>query len=171
MNNNLLHEQLSALVDGECRNEEISLLTKRLLADETLKTKWTNYHLIQSALAQHLPDQIAPSFSQGVMARIADEVAQNPVPSRPVSHSWQWSAVAALLFVVGGAGLSVFYSEKQTVQVAESWSQATSVVEQDPMRNPVLRSYLVTHMGYANNNPMSGAMPFVRVVGFSADNP
>ncbi len=153
--NNQLDEQLSALVDSECRPEETALLVKRLLNNDALKAKWARYQLISDVLRHQLPDQLPTNFTQSVMAHVVLE------PTPKVPRQPRQLATAAALLLAGGLLL--------TGGLYQMRSSDTAAQNQDARQTAQLQNYLVTHAGYTSHHPMNDMRSFVRVVGYSAD--
>ncbi|MEO6688925.1 MAG: sigma-E factor negative regulatory protein, partial [Dokdonella sp.] len=48
--NQHIHEQLSALMDGELERDETRFLLKRLATDQELPLRWGRYHLVRQSM-------------------------------------------------------------------------------------------------------------------------
>ena len=81
------HENISALVDGETKDESV---ISALLDDQALAEKWQRYHLIRGALRNELPPQVDFDLSDKIAAAIEQE-ATVLVPKR----RWQQLPVVA----------------------------------------------------------------------------
>ncbi|MGH8160716.1 MAG: sigma-E factor negative regulatory protein [Gammaproteobacteria bacterium] len=103
----LLHEQVSAFMDGELPDEECALLLKRVAANAELTECWHAYHLIGDALK----DELAPRGAQSLAGRVeralhGPSVAHVQHASRPRRRAVRRSAtVAAGVAAIGLAGL------------------------------------------------------------------
>lgn len=97
--NDMIGEQLSALVDGEVGDAERGLLIRRILKDPSLQQRWERYHLISDALRSNLPVGVNCELAQRIQNAIRDE------PTPTVSHGW---ANSRLQFVkpLGGAAIA-----------------------------------------------------------------
>ena len=77
MTNDLLNEQLSALVDGELPPEETALLLRRLEREPQLRARLARYALAGDVLrGERL--QAGPRFAMSVAQALADEPAHAP---------------------------------------------------------------------------------------------
>ena len=103
-------ESLSALVDGECRPDELADLLQAGPQRLELDLAWNSYQAIGAVLRQSAGDDARPpstDFAAAVMARLASEilpdvgeVAEMPpqVRARAAANdeSWRWRWVASL---------------------------------------------------------------------------
>ena len=84
MTNDLLNEQLSALVDGELPPEETGLLLKRLEREPQLKARLARYALAGDVLrGERL--QAGPQFAMRVAHALATEPAHAPAAVAPAA--------------------------------------------------------------------------------------
>lgn len=100
---NRIHEQLSALMDGELEHDQTRFLLKRLGADRELPQRWARYHLVRQTLRrQELA--VLPDFAEAVMLRLEVE----PAHARAALPIWlRWGAGGAIAASVAVAALIV----------------------------------------------------------------
>lgn len=100
---NQIHEQLSALMDGELEHDQTRFLLKRLVADRELPQRWARYHLVRQTLRrQEL--SVLPDFAEAVMLRLEAE----PAHARAALPIWlRWGAGGAIAASVAVAALMV----------------------------------------------------------------
>ena len=75
------HESLSAIVDGEVRDDKI---LSALKDDAELAAKWQRYHLIRQGLRKEMPEMATFDISQ----QVAQALEQEPVILAP-KRKWQ----------------------------------------------------------------------------------
>lgn len=95
----LLHEQLSAFMDGELPSEECELLVKRIVASDELAERWHAYHVISDALR----DQLAPGPARDLAPRVDRALAAERPRHRGPRR---FATIAAGVAVIGLAGLA-----------------------------------------------------------------
>jgi sigma-E factor negative regulatory protein RseA len=130
MNPSEIHQQLSALLDGELDRDQARFLLKRLQGDAELSGSWQRWHVTRDCLR----GQAAAPLRQDFAARIALAIQQEAAPGRrlaPMALKWAGGfavaasvAVAALLAVSPGSetvpGPSVATAPDAPAQVAPS---------------------------------------------------
>jgi sigma-E factor negative regulatory protein RseA len=127
-----IHEQLSALMDGELERDAARFVLKRVAGERELGLAWARWHLAREAIRRQQPVVLADTFADAVMARI-EGVGISPVRSGvPV---WlRWGA--------GGA-------------IAASVALAALVVTQPANEDP-LQPVAIPQRGLAVQSPPSG---------------
>ena len=185
-------EQVSALVDGELRGDELQSLVDQAKADEELGLRLERYALIRDALHRNLPEQVATDgslaerVSQALESEPAHQIPQTgePVPA-PRSRRWvapiAGMAMAASVAVVAvviwptnqpqqGAGNAVM-AERSQPQVQGIQTVSTESIRWDRLDPDVqarLDGYTVSHDEQAATRQM-GIMPrHVRMTGHGA---
>lgn len=100
--NEQIHEQLSALMDGELEHDQTRFLLKRIGADAGLPQRWARYHLVRQALRRQQLVRLPCGFAEAVMARLDAEPALH-AHRAPV---WvRWGAGGAIAASVAVAAL------------------------------------------------------------------
>ena len=97
--NEQIHEQLSALMDGELERDQARFLLKRAATDSELPQRWSRYHVARQALRRQEVTIVA-GFADGVMARIDLEAG-----ARSGGHFLRWGAGGAIAASVAVAAL------------------------------------------------------------------
>lgn len=100
--NQHIHEQLSALMDGELERDETRFLLKRLATDQELPARWGRYHVIRQSLRRQELNALLPGFSEAVMAQLDLEPA---VQARGATTWLRWGAGGAIAASVAVAAL------------------------------------------------------------------
>lgn len=172
----ILHEQLSALVDDELAPAEQALLLKRLAQDATLREQLARYQLISDSLQNHLPECVDAGFHRRISAALQDEPALTS-GTRRISGLFRplaGAAVAASVAVVAVLALqSVREQEPAGVPAVAGAAAGDDYIRaaQAPQPQPATGStqtldvYLVNHNEYAVNRGMQGMLPYMRLVG------
>ncbi|HET6546779.1 MAG TPA: sigma-E factor negative regulatory protein [Rhodanobacteraceae bacterium] len=92
-----IHEQLSALMDGELAPDQTRFLLRRLGSDVVLTSCWTRYHVVRQVLRRQQVGPQDPGFATRVMALVD---AQAPLRARTPWLRWaSGGAVAAAVAV------------------------------------------------------------------------
>ena len=184
------HEALSALVDGELPAEDGPRLLDQVLADLSLKRRWTAYHLIGDVMRKHVIDQ---QGLNGRVEQISDAAvsARTSTPRksgglRPLA-GLALAASVALVAVIGlfalndrdsvpvevaanSAGVQISGSpgpESIPVVAGAAGIDLTRMTWNDagPAVTNRLNGYLVTHNEYLSNG-MRGMLPYARIVAY-----
>ncbi len=99
--NEQIHEQLSALMDGELERDQTRFLLKRLGSDAELPLRWARYHVTRQTLRGH-ELVLSAGFAEAVMAQLDQE----PALRVRTSHAWlRWGAGGAIAASVAVAAL------------------------------------------------------------------
>ncbi|HEX5314584.1 MAG TPA: sigma-E factor negative regulatory protein [Gammaproteobacteria bacterium] len=97
---NLLHEQISAFMDGELPAEECELLLRRLASNRELVRRWHAYHLIGDTLR----GQVASHAARDIAPRVGEALAPHAARAR-VRRPHRFTTLAAGITLVGLAGV------------------------------------------------------------------
>lgn len=184
------NEQLSALVDGELDDDEI---TGKLANDMTMRRKWRRYTLISDAMHNSSPLHPDPRLA----STISELISREPVVFAPERRSrtryaylkpaagMAIAASVAMLAILGiqqtwrteGVGPTVSPPELAQVQdpaleLRLPAQQVSVNVDQPPQiriqSNARMSRYLMNHGEFQTSVGVQGAMPYVRLV--STDN-
>ena len=176
----ILHEQLSALVDDELAPAEQALLVKRLAQDAALQERLARYQLISDSLQNHLPGHVDTGFHHRVRAALQDEPVLQSGTGRLASlfKPLAGVALAASVAVVAVLALQSLREADPTAVPALAGTPAgddyirAARVPQPASGSGIaqgLDGYLVNHNEYAVNRGMQGMLPYVRLVGSEAN--
>lgn len=100
--NEQIHEQLSALMDGELERDQARFLLKRVAVESELPLRWARYHVARHALRQQRLVPVSVHFADAVMARLEAE----PAAMVHRGASWlRWGAGSAIAASVAVAAL------------------------------------------------------------------
>lgn len=121
--NSELHEQLSALADGELGADTRRFLIKRLADDAELKQVWSNYHRIGESLRGNTP----PDFD--LSARVAAAIDAESVPAGAAMHGFaRWIGGGAVAAAVAMAAILSL----PTARVIDEQPSSTGLAEVAP---------------------------------------
>lgn len=120
MNQTTIHENVSALADGQLQGEEFARVIDALCAQDELRARWQTYHLVGDVLrsGQHPPCSDTGLFVARLRQRLAAESAMAPraqagVARQPVSGRveaanqpvFRWKLVAGLASLAAAAAI------------------------------------------------------------------
>ena len=149
-----INEQISALVDGELRDDESSLLLKRLAKDAELKHTMHHYQVMSQAMKSDLPFegkfnllvQINEILDEDASKVLSDSPDEDIEGDKKLSVLDQLAgfAIAATVAVVAVMVIeTVPEGSAAPVQVAKQ--QGTHWISDQPMVESKLNAYLVKH--------------------------
>ncbi|MDE2218854.1 MAG: sigma-E factor negative regulatory protein [Gammaproteobacteria bacterium] len=178
MNQDELASQLSAMFDGELPAAECELLSRRLARDEQLRSTWSRYAVIGSALRAEPLAQVRPDFARRVSAALAGHAT----PVRARRMGMLRGAVLGSAMAAGVAGVAIMLLRNglpvQDIQLAGApAANATMLARTAPaptvvaangfgqrLGNPVanlstsLPSYTVPPLTSDNNSALQGSL-------------
>ncbi|HNR92457.1 MAG TPA: sigma-E factor negative regulatory protein [Dokdonella sp.] len=97
-----IHEQLSALMDGELTREETLFLLRRAGHDPGIATRWSRWHVARHALRRQEGQPLRPGFARAILLQVESEAA----PVRPRQTPWlRWASGGAIAASVAVAAL------------------------------------------------------------------
>ncbi len=157
MNGNV-NEQLSALMDGELSEQELSQLLEQMEQEPDVRRQWSDYHAIRHRLFEKHP--YSPNRDCSVADRVAEAVAAEPVVLAPrsgrsakVRRPWVPLALAASL--AGATFLVIQPTLQQEIEPLAQNRVETEWVEIDgrwverwinpTQQSDRMQSYLVRH--------------------------
>ncbi len=157
-----MNERISALMDGELPEPDLSRDLARLNSDPGLLQSWDTYHLIGDALRDHL----APGFAARVMERLAAEPtvlapSRRLASRRIVRTSLKVAAGVAGVALVAWMALPELGPTPQ--QAAVPPQQAAPALAATPAAVGV-ENYLLVHQSFSPAGAMQGVAPYVRTV-------
>lgn len=102
----LLREQLSAMMDGALPADESRFLLRRMEHDDDLADTWQRWQLYGDAMRGHAGRLLPADFAARVGRAIADDVAMADAPAaRAPGRAWRWGGGAAVAASVALAAL------------------------------------------------------------------
>ena len=139
-----LHEQLSALLDGELAPAETELLLKRLSRDPSLRQQMSRYSLIGDAIRMTADrSQVSAGFAARISTAIEREtgepaVTREPQPAAgsaaaslaPANH-W-WRSVGGFAVAATVAGLAVLVMQRPDATLSGQVPVAAAIVAPQP---------------------------------------
>jgi len=181
-----IHEDISALVDGEMEEADAHRIVDELIADPALMADWSRHHLTSDVLREKGPavpvGDLALRVSQAIAAEPAIAADVAPLrPARPAMPAWKplaglaLAASVATVAILGARNWDSGPAGPQVAQAPVSTNAQTVAVQSGKVRWDVkgrsvenrLNSYLVNHSEYLNNG-MQGMLPYARIVSYDA---
>ncbi|KRT56208.1 sigma-E factor negative regulatory protein [endosymbiont of Ridgeia piscesae] len=178
-------EKVSALVDDELSEHEISRHIGRLLETPSEQQTWARYHLIGDAMRQELGSLVQPDLASAISASLEHEpiiIAPGMVKRRPAS--WlkpvAGTAIAASVALVAVTMVPQLINDDPVATLSPTVAVKKPPVETiysqsggtrwellaRPDVETKLNSYLVNHQEYAPANTMKGIMPYATFVSY-----
>ncbi len=168
-------EKFSAYVDGEERTN--SELLNRLRTDDTLRARWSRYHLIRDVMTNHYRGNVSLDIAASISEKLASEPTILSPRRRSIVDVTRTLGRQAMGYALAAtvAGVSVFTVQQysisrqgggEMVAIAKASPENLSnmtVAENSDVQNK-LSAYLVTHNEYSTSSRMQGMMPYMRLV-------
>lgn len=167
---NSIDEQISALMDGELSDRELSLVLKRMGQDPGVARRWQRYHMIRDALHDTLPANLKFDLSDRVHEALRDEPVvlaprRRKRDFRPWLRQAAGMAIAASVAAVAILTFQAVYDESPTTMAGRDEPTVERLAQQAPMRtDPRLDAYLLNHNEHSVSTGMHGMLPYVRIV-------
>lgn len=160
-------EQLSALLDGECNEQELDSLLDAIERDAALKQEWSRLCRTRDAITGRLESMDASCICEGVMARL-DEPSEAQTHSNVVDLAARrgrsiWKPVAGLAAAASVAAVAFLAGVNFTTQnnasgIEAAQPAATSghMVADNSTRDDDLDRYLIEHNNSLAEQGMGG---------------
>jgi sigma-E factor negative regulatory protein RseA len=162
--------RISALMDGELDDKELSESLDAMRRGEDLRRQWSDAHLIGEALRNET--RLDFDITASVMAALEQEPTVL-APQVQTRRSWIQPALALAASVAGVAvvawlGLGPAAEFAPGDQLALAPVKAVPVVAAVPS-TPRLQEYLVAHQAYSPAGPMVGGARNIRTVAVAGE--
>jgi sigma-E factor negative regulatory protein RseA len=163
--------QLSAMIDGELEEHEVTSLLAEIAHDEHLQADWHRYHLIGDALRQegHLHIDLS--------ARVMTALQSEPTVLAPSTRSTErakvkapWRGSMALAASVAGVSVVAWLAGAQLPGTPTTEKIATAMVDRasvKPVKVAVsgnMQEYLVAHQTHSLSGQMQSGTLYIRTV-------
>jgi sigma-E factor negative regulatory protein RseA len=180
------YEKLSALVDDELTEDEISIEIRKLSGNSSNRDVWSRYHLIGDAMR----GETGPLYHSGLAQEISKRLEDEPVVLAPGAMKYRKglkkrtytglavaASLAAVAVVLAPQMINPESSEspQQNVAAAQQPEPNTLYVVEDGTRWELLKkpkvesrlnSYLVNHQERSPSSNIKGIMPFANFVSY-----
>lgn len=161
-----MNERISALMDGEGDESELTQNLARLRSNAELRRIWDTYHLIGDTLRGHAAPALAARVSERLIAEPTVVAPQRRTPTRRMARiAFSAAAGAAGVALVAWLALPGLKSEPQ--QVAVSAPPGAPLAAFVPAVTPAavgVENYLLAHQSFSPTGAMQGVAPYVRTV-------
>ena len=188
-------ERISALIDGELQEAQVTGQLSRLKIDPVTRETWDTYHLIGDALRGHFGTNLCAAVAERLQA---EPTALAPNRARKPASTVAWytlSAAASLAAVALVAWLALSANRPDEApqlatvvpaarvaesapavqpgapQPVQSVSGALTQATPDVSKTRVVEDYLLAHQRFSPSNAMQGVAPYVRLVADERDDP
>jgi negative regulator of sigma E activity len=180
-----VHEQISALADGELGSDESRFALRRLEGDADLRQAWSRLHLARDVLRRDAVQAAPAGFAHGVLARLDAELEAPPVAGSP------WLRTAAGGLIAAGVAAAALFAVAPRDATAPgvaapvpTIASTTPITTEDlrprigslpasdsivtPLRttqaDPRLDQYLFQHSDATRGGTRGGYVPYVYIV-------
>lgn len=165
-------EQISALMDGELDEREAGREVVRLKAEEALRERWDEFHLISDAL--HGEPLLSSRFNATFSRRLAEEptvlAPRRRTPRARRMTTYAMSAAAS----VSAAALVAWVALGPTAPVADQLAKGPEANVEESAGPSVqlanvpsdgrMNEYLLAHEGFSPSTALQGVAPYIRTV-------
>ncbi len=181
-------ERISALIDGEFEEADLSRELSRLKGDPVTRETWDTYHLIGDALRGHFGANLCTAVAGRLKAE-PTVLAPNRATKAASTVAWYALSAAASLAAValvawmalssdrqdaapqlaaGSAAVGVAKSplavQRGASQLAQKSPAAMIQPAPDASKSREVENYLLAHQRFSPSNAMQGVAPYVRLV-------
>jgi len=167
-------DKISALMDGELDEDEVSQLFSRLKPQGEMRESWDTFHLIGDALRGDCC--LSPHLSQRIAERLATEptvlAPRRSAPKRVntyvLSAAASLSAVALVVWVafsihpLGPPPQEMAKAQIPAVRPVPATDQIASISDLSARGN--MNEYLLAHQGFSPSTAIQGVVPYIRSV-------
>lgn len=165
-------EQISAMMDGELDETQVSRQLARLREEPSLRECWDTFHVIGDALRGEQP--LSDAFTRQVVEKLASEptvVSPRRIASKR-TRTYALSA-AASLSAIAVVGWLAFFNNPLVPepQIATAPAQAAPGVSPDSPpqianvpSDGTMSEYLIAHQEYSPSTAIQGLAPYIRTV-------
>lgn len=190
-----IHEQISALLDGELSQAESEMLFRRMENDAELRAVWQRYAMIHDAIHREVPEQFDTGFSSRVMDAIHADAGSAAAGDSTVDGTRAGvlgSGLNRLLKPVAGLAVAASVAAMaiiglQNINGVLDSGEGVSVVagKADPsgfmkvsgtrweIRQPEvaakLNGYLVNHNEFSSSTNFDGILQYRHIVGYDQE--
>jgi sigma-E factor negative regulatory protein RseA len=162
---------LSALMDGELEEHEVTSLLADISHDEALQGDWHRYHLIGDALRKE--GNLHLDLSSRVMTALHNEptvLAPSMRSTERAKAKSPWRGAMALAASVAGVSVVAWLAGAQLPGAPTTEKVATAIVNRAPVK-PVMatvsgnmQEYLVAHQTHSLSGQMQSGTLYIRTV-------
>lgn len=181
-------ERISALIDGEIEEADVSRELSRLKKDPVTRETWDTYRLIGDALRGHFGANLCTAVAGRLKAEPTVLAANRATKAASTAAWYALSAAASLAAVAlvawmalssdrqdaapqvatGSAAVGVAKSppavQRGASQLAQNAPGATIQPTPDASKTREVENYLLAHQRFSPSNAMQGVAPYVRLV-------
>ena len=162
--------RISALMDGELDDKELSESLGAMRRDEDLRRQWSDAHLIGEALRNET--RLDFDITASVMAALEQEATV--LAPRVQTQRNRMQPALALAASVAGVAVVAWLGLGPTAEFASGDQLARAPVKAVPVvaavpSTPRLQEYLVAHQAYSPAGPMVGGARNIRTVAVAGE--
>lgn len=164
-------ERISAFVDGEIEESEVTGQVRRMKEDPRLRTAWDTYHLIGDSLRGEKIG-LSPDFNAKLSATLAEEptilAPRTRTPLQTSARRFALPVAASLGGVALVAWLAVynnpFAPQKENLALKPPAPLAAQTQLAANPASGAVNDYLLAHQQFSPSTTMQGVASYVRTV-------